>query len=355
MKKLLQNLLMFQTLFTSNFGAPKMVAVPIILKSCKTHWKEIVTAIALPFVFSNNNIKAGLITVGNRSSSVWPGELYIQHVDGATEGDDGNYDLPYLESPNPLHIYSHNNNGIDYSVDTRPADSTTTYDLHLKNTGFSGTADNFLRFKLLDNTNFEWKNIFLGDANDSDNIVADIKNIIYNGDISPTGKPYGDFPLPKVDGSNVGVYDKRKVFFFNYTDFNRDRHINGLDFEIFRENYGGNNETDPNTFGDYVGSEPNNFNAYADINRSGTVDFDDLDIFKTYFRFPGDISLDGRVDNTDFAYFAPYWGATDVNSVADISGPNGIPDKNVDYWDLGAFSDDYLRDINEPNTWSRVR
>lgn len=30
MKKLLQNLLMFQTLSTSTFGAPKMVAVPII-------------------------------------------------------------------------------------------------------------------------------------------------------------------------------------------------------------------------------------------------------------------------------------------------------------------------------------
>jgi hypothetical protein len=57
-----------------------------------------------------------------------------------------------------------------------------------------------------------------------------------------------------------------------------------LDFEILRENFGRNNETDPNTFGSYVGSDVNDFNAYADIDRNGSVDFDDLDIFKTYFK-----------------------------------------------------------------------
>jgi len=60
--------------------------------------------------------------------------------------------------------------------------------------------------------------------------------------------------------------------------------INGLDFAIWANNLGRNNETDPNTFGSYVGSDVNNFNAYADINRSGTVDYDDLNIFKTYFK-----------------------------------------------------------------------
>ena len=360
MKKLLQNLLMFQTLFTSNFGAPKMVAVPIILigglektlKSCKRHWKEIVTAIALPFIF-NSNVHGKNMMIYNISSINGSEKVVIKHMDGATEGDDGNYDAPYIPfSPNPLHIYSHNNNGIDYGMDARPADSTTTYDLHLKNIGgFSKIADNSLRFKMVDNTNFTWKNIFLGDANDSNNLVADIKYVINNGDIDIYGRYYGDFPLPNVDGSNVGVYDKRKVFFFNYTDFNRDRSIDGLDFEIFRDNFGRDNVSDPNTFGSYVGSDVNNYNAYADINRSGGVDFDDLDIFKTYFKFPGDLNLDGRVDNTDFAYFAQDWNKTHINSIADISGPNGTPDKNVDYWDLNAFTGDYLRDINEPGTW----
>jgi len=40
-----------------------------------------------------------------------------------------------------------------------------------------------------------------------------------------------------------------------------------------------------------------------------------------------------------------------VNSIADISGPNGTSDKSVDFYDLSAFTDDYLRDINEPGTW----
>ncbi len=33
------------------------------------------------------------------------------------------------------------------------------------------------------------------------------------------------------------------------------------------------------SFGSYVGSEPNDLGAYADINRSSVVDFNDLDIF----------------------------------------------------------------------------
>jgi hypothetical protein len=47
----------------------------------------------------------------------------------------------------------------------------------------------------------------------------------------------------------------------------------------------------------------------------------------------------------------PDWNKTHVNSIADISGPDGIPDKNVNYWDLNAFTGDYLKDINEPGTW----
>jgi len=68
-------------------------------------------------------------------------------------------------------------------------------------------------------------------------------------------------------------------------------------------------------------------------------------------RLLSDLNENGKVDNADFAYFAADWNATDVNSVADISGANGIPDKNVDFYDLGAFVDDYLKDINDPNTW----
>jgi len=65
-------------------------------------------------------------------------------------------------------------------------------------------------------------------------------------------------------------------------------------------------------------------------------------------RLLSDLNENGRVELEDFAYFAQDWNATDVNSIADISGPNGIPDKNVDFYDLGAFADDYLKDINDP-------
>jgi hypothetical protein len=68
-------------------------------------------------------------------------------------------------------------------------------------------------------------------------------------------------------------------------------------------------------------------------------------------RLLSDLNEDGRVGLDDFAYLGADWNATDVNSVADISGPYGIPDKNVDFYDLGAFIDDYLKDINDPNTW----
>ena len=245
-------------------------------------------AVAIIFAITSN-ANAGLIDVHNTSNGVYPGHVYIGHVSGATEGDDGNYDLPYLESPNPLHIYSHNNNGIDYGVDERPADSTTTYNLHLKNTGFSGTADNFLQFRLYNyhdninyhwnNSNFEWKNIFLGDFNDSNNIIADIKYVINNGSIYPSGTRYGNFPLPDIEGYKAGVYDKRKVFFFNHADLNRDRKVNGLDYAIWAGNFGRDEESDPNTLGSNVGKDPNDLDAYSDIDRNGIIDYNDLSLF----------------------------------------------------------------------------
>jgi hypothetical protein len=206
--------------------------------------------------------------------------MYVEHIEGATEGDDGNCDFPYLENSNSLHIYSHNNNGLDYKIDARSPNSTTTYNLYLKNIGgFFGKVDNMLRFRMTNDSNFTWKNIFLGDANDSDNIIADVKYIVAHGGVYPSGTHYGDFPLPDIDGSNIGVYDKRKVFFFNYADLNRDRKVDGLDLEIFAENWGGNSATDPNTFGSYVGSDPNDLGAYSDINRDGKVDMGDFSIF----------------------------------------------------------------------------
>jgi hypothetical protein len=242
-------------------------------------------AVPIIIIIFSNRIDGRMLGVFNGSSVNGYEKVVIKHIEGATEGDDGNYDARYLESPNPLQIYSRNYcSGIDYSMDARPANSTTTYDLHLLNTGGWGQplpeiADNFLRFEMVYDTNFTWKNIFLGDANDSNNIVADIKHIIYNGGINQYGRHYGDFPLPDVVLANRGVYDKRKIFFFNHADLNRDRKVNGLDYAIWANNFGRNEESDPNTLGSDVGSDVNDSNAYADIDRSGAVDYNDLSLF----------------------------------------------------------------------------
>lgn len=65
----------------------------------------------------------------------------------------------------------------------------------------------------------------------------------------------------------------------------------------------------------------------------------------------GDLDLDGKVNLSDFSYLAQLWNKTDVNSMSDISGPSGIPDKTINIYDLSLFVRDYLKDSNDPNTW----
>jgi len=67
--------------------------------------------------------------------------------------------------------------------------------------------------------------------------------------------------------------------------------------------------------------------------------------------FPGDFNLDGIVDLKDYAVFAKEWGQEDVNSFSDISGSTGLPDKNLNIYDLALFARDWLKKSNDPNTW----
>jgi hypothetical protein len=259
---------------------------------------------AVPMIMIiSNNVNGKTFAVQNYSSSIHGTEVLIRHRSGATEGNDYNYDAIYNPfDPNPLHIYSHNYySGLDYGIDARPLESTTTYNLHLKNIDFSGIADNSLRFFDATALNFNWKNIFLGDFNDSNDIVADIKYVINNGSIDNYGRYYGDFPLPKVDGSKIGVYDKRKVFFFNYSDFNRDRRVDFGDLEIFAQNWARTRIV--------KGNNPNDANDYADIANI----YDENGNLVSYG--------DGKVDFVDFAIFSGEW----------------------------------LYNADDPNTWSRVR
>jgi len=58
--------------------------------------------------------------------------------------------------------------------------------------------------------------------------------------------------------------------------------------------------------------------------------------------------LDGRgiVNLKDYAILAKYWGK-EGRCIADISGPNGLPDRAVNVWDLMAFTEEYLMDVGE--------
>lgn len=64
-------------------------------------------------------------------------------------------------------------------------------------------------------------------------------------------------------------------------------------------------------------------------------------------RLLADLDDNGTVDLYDFAPIGNDWGQTNVNSIADISGPDGLPDRNVDMWDLKAYAEDYLMSIND--------
>jgi len=58
-----------------------------------------------------------------------------------------------------------------------------------------------------------------------------------------------------------------------------------------------------------------------------------------------------KVDFKDHSILAKDWQKSQGQYIGDIAGPNGIPDGNVDGRDLGAFSDSWLADVNDPNSW----
>jgi hypothetical protein len=68
-------------------------------------------------------------------------------------------------------------------------------------------------------------------------------------------------------------------------------------------------------------------------------------------RLLADLNDANRVDNKDFSILGGDWQKPQGIHTGDIVGPNGIPDGYVDGRDLGAFCDDWLADVNDPNTW----
>ncbi len=71
-------------------------------------------------------------------------------------------------------------------------------------------------------------------------------------------------------------------------------------------------------------------------------------------RLLSDLSGDGKVGMKDFAILASQWGKPQGTYTGDISGPNAVPDGYVYHLDLRAFSKDYLKDVNDSNTISKL-
>jgi hypothetical protein len=253
----------------------------------KKNSKKALIIASLPFII-NSSVKAGRLNTYCATSFTRP-YIGISHKAGAREpeeGYDNGVDVRFNgnQFPPTIDIYSKINfDPYRLMRDYRPPESTTTINSEISGRGLGAPTNANLQFTFYDigEDNFYWKNIIgelsqrVDDGNGGYKYALignyDIKNLVSFSRTIPisinNGITQGDvfFPSHKLDFK-----------FFNHADLNRDRRVDGRDFAIFANNFGRN---DPTTLGDNVGSDPNNLDAYADFDRNGIVDFNDLSIF----------------------------------------------------------------------------
>jgi len=173
--------------------------------------------------------------------------------------------VPYLESPSgTIGIYFVSGES-KLKEKVIGINSTEPQDMYAEI--FSGTpGDEYWAFDILDNTDFEWKNIIghrygQSGVNDPDAIPEDTVDIKY---LDGTGW----YQSGSFSGINNGDYDRWKFELFNNCDLNRDGKVNFPDYAIFAGKWG--------TTGIDKGSDPNALDDYADIDENGTVEVNDL-------------------------------------------------------------------------------
>ncbi len=181
---------------------------------------------------------AGDIKIINNSPNVAGSSMNIKNIEGATEGYDASFDFDYNPSgTSKLRIYSFNPNCLPYtdklSIDSRGINSVTPFhnELYCNDNGVD--AQNFIKFKIQDNTHLEWKTIFaerygLDDIND----VNNVKNV---WDVKIVNNTY--LQLPDLVDQSQGVYDNILRKDYNHADLNRDGKVDFKDYAIFANNW----------------------------------------------------------------------------------------------------------------------
>lgn len=204
----------------------------------------------------------------------------LKQKDGASEGynpgspdlDATSSGLPPIAPPGATRLVSVIP-GHELSTDTRDSNSMTDFTVQAETIGVNIGEDNYWHFSISEDTgdSFYWKNIFAerygtDDINDPNN-AKDIVDVTYisDNDVDSIGQGWvisGTVPVTE------GVFDQFRIKFYNHADLNRDKKVSLKDFAIFANNW--------QRTGIDIGSNPNNLDDYADIDRSGTVDVNDL-------------------------------------------------------------------------------
>jgi len=269
-----------------------------IVSCSKKHWKEIVTAIALPFIFTNN-VKAidnsGELEIYNMGSGdTGNGGMKIVHHDGfgyASEGKDILDSLWSRAPENPIPTWLRPSSIIydateyELQTDFRPENSTSSVNITLKVIHKQGGAkqiscSNYLKLEFGSiqgaYPNFGSKPItfWKQDANDPNlyYLTANVRKEILQNE--------GIIPLAPLNGT----YESEKSYLRGWVRFdtpfvhlNNDSIVNLKDFAIWARNFGRTGITDTNR------ADPNDVGAWADYDLDGNVDVNDLSIFTDYY------------------------------------------------------------------------
>ena len=288
-----------------------MVAVPIIFKfgkeigkAIKKNGKIALTALALPFIISNNlSATRGKLDIGNKIYTNSSQALVFNHTvkprvsDGYDSWDhiyDAMFD-PSGISSKIVSIVQEEDEEKELDIDKRPEESIMPANLELS--------------------------IHRQSANRGDPVTISSENELWCA-LSLAGSPYFyDFGNKPITFWEKDTNDPNTLYFMadvreaiDKSDFYWDT-IKSAKIPLLRLD------------GEY-GSEVPYLKAKIKFNT-----------------FPGDFDLDGKVNLKDYAYWA------NCDPIADITGTNGLPDGEVDFYDLSLYNRDYLKDSNDPNTW----